>query len=69
MSFIDLLTIPFTVSLSFQKENVNPVEPVKAFDRVSERLELSIKKDFLTPGTSSLKLKRMVESIRTKESN
>ena len=44
--FIDLLTIPSILSLSFQKEDVNPVESVKAFDRASERLELFIKKDF-----------------------
>ena len=46
VSFIDLLTIPTILSLSFQKENANPDEPVKALDRDSERLELLIKKDF-----------------------
>ena len=46
VSFIDLLTIPTILSLSFQKENANPDEPVKALDRDSERLELFIKKGF-----------------------
>ena len=46
VSFIDLLTIQSILSLVFQKENVNPVELVKSFDRDSERLELLIKKDF-----------------------
>ena len=45
VSFIDLLMIPSILSLGFQKENVNPVEPVKAFDTDSKRLELFIKKD------------------------
>ena len=44
--FIDLLTIPSILSLSFQKEDINPVESVKAFDRAAERLDLFIKKDF-----------------------
>ena len=44
--FIDLLTIPSILSLSFQKEDINPVESVKAFDRTVERLDLFMKKDF-----------------------
>ena len=44
--FIDLLTIPSILSLSYQKDDVNPVESVKAFDRASERMDLFMEKDF-----------------------
>ena len=46
VSSIDLLPIPSILSLGFQKANVNPIEPVKVFDRDSEQLQLFIMKDF-----------------------
>lgn len=44
--FIDLLTIPSILSLSFQKEDVNPVDSIRAFEKTLDRLELFMKKDF-----------------------
>ena len=44
--FIDLLTIPSVLSLSFQKNEINPVDSIKAFEKSLDRLDTFMKKDF-----------------------
>ena len=44
--FIDWLTIPSILSLIFQKDDINPVESVKAMEKTLDRLETFMKKDF-----------------------
>jgi hypothetical protein len=44
--FIDILTIPSILSLTFQKETIDPVQTVRAFKKVKERLVQFEKKAF-----------------------
>ena len=44
--FIELLNISATLSLVFQKEDINPADSLRAMNKTLDRLELLMKKDF-----------------------